>query len=170
MKMENNVDDHHEKLLTAELDHPEKLDQVWSAYMDTKNVDFVMKVVSILDWDDRVRGHFELWLSNVSSADLSKCFEQLVEWVFPINYENRTVDSPVDLDLHVALLARNGELKFDDLPIQLPMDDLIHLSMKNAALWSLLAISKDDTQVAEICKREAQIEGGAARVILKKVL
>lgn len=69
----------------------------------------------------------------------------------------------------MALLAKNGKLKFAELPIEIPMEDLIRLSMKSAALWSLLSMSEQDSQVAEICERKAQIVGSAARSLLASV-
>jgi len=156
----------HEALLDADLNYPEMLDQLWSAYMETKNIHFVMKIVSVLDWGDRVREHLEAWLQQTSSAEHFEYRQRLADWMFPIDYENQTIERPLDLDIHVALLAKNGELKFDELPVQLPMEVLICLSMKSAALWSLLSISKDDTQVAETCKREARKKGGVARTHL----
>jgi len=156
----------HKTLLDADLDHPEILDQLWSAYMETKNVHFVMKVVSVLDWPDRVRESLEAWLQQASSEEHLEYHQRLADWMFPIEYDNRTIEKPLDLDLHVALLAKNGQLKFDELPVQLPMEVLISLSMKSAALWSLLAISRDDAQVAEICKKESRKKGGVARTHL----
>jgi len=156
----------HRILLDADLNHPETLDQIWSAYMETKNVHFVMKIVSVLDWRDRVREHLEAWLQQTSSTEYFEYHQRLADWMFPIDYDNRTIEKPLDLDLHVALLAKNGQLKFDELPVQLSREVLICLSMKSAALWSLVSISKDDIQVSEICKREALKKGGVARTHL----
>jgi hypothetical protein len=166
MPMNHNNDDVYQKLLYCDLDHPQILDQIWSAYIETKNVNFVRKIVSVLDWDDRVRRHLETWLQQSDLIEITKYRQRFADWLFPINYENRTIDRPLDLDLHVAILAKNGQLKFDELPVKIPMEDLLRLSMKSAALWSLLSMSQQDSQVAEICVREAQVEGGMARPLL----
>ena len=82
---------------------------------------------------------------------------------YPIDYGLRTIDGPVDLDLHVALLARNGKLRFDELPIPLTSQELVRLSMKSAALWSLLSMAQQHDIVALVCDQESKKPGGTAR-------
>jgi hypothetical protein len=92
----------------------------------------------------------------------------LIRCSFPINYDRQSIDGPVDLDLHVALLARAGELKFSDLPITLSPQELVRLSMKSAALWSLLSMAKEHDAVAIECAEASKQPGGAARLHLRE--
>lgn len=155
-------------LLNDSLENPQVLDQLWAAYQETGNTDCVLKIVSVLDFEDRTRNYLETWLQECSDDELNEYQERLIKWVIPIKYDERTVDGPLDLDLHVALLAKDGQLKFDQLPMQIPMPDLIRLSMKSAALWSLLSVANSDPTVAEVCIQQAAIPGGAARIHLAR--
>ena len=76
------------------------------------------------------------------------------------------IDGLVDLDLHVALLARSGNLKFDDLPVHLSSEELLRLAMKSAALWSLKSFAQRNQIVARLCHEESKKPGGAARLRL----
>ena len=151
------------KLLNEPMDYPEVLDDLWGAYMDTKQSAFVVKIASVLDWEDRTREHFATWLQNSSTEERMRYTKKLAEWSFPIDCEEQTLGGPVDLDIHVAILVKYGQLKFDELPIQIPARDLVHLSMKSAALSSLLSMSGQDPNVAEICVRQSKVKGGAGR-------
>jgi hypothetical protein len=150
-------------LLDSPLDHPRILDELWSAYIETKNIEFVQRIISVLDLSDRVRERLNTWLQQTTLREYSRYQQQLAKWSFPIDFTNRSVGGPVDMDLHVALLAKRGQLKFSELPVQIPMEDQIHLAMKSAALWSLLSMSREDPNVADICRRESRIVGGVAR-------
>ncbi len=153
----------YQKLLDAPLDHPQILDELWAAYIGTKNVDFVLRIISVLDLVDRVRERLNNWLQQTTPREYLGFQQQLAKWSFPIDFESRSVGGPVDLDLHVALLARGGLLKFSEFPVQIPTEEQVHLAMKSAALWSLTSMSRKDPQVAEICRRESRTPGGAAR-------
>ena len=144
------------QLLEGPLDYPEVLDDLWAAYLDTRDTAFVVKIISVLDWEDRTRKH-------LGRQEFS---EQFAEWTFPIDCEKQTMGGPLDMDLHVALLAKYGQLKFDELPVQLPAADLVHLSMKSAALSSLMSIAAEDAAVAEVCVSESQTDGGPGRALL----
>lgn len=152
-----------DELLESPLSHPQILDDLWRAYDATKEVAFVLKIVSVLDLSDRVRTHMEAWLEKCSDDELERNRPQLIAWSFPISYHSRTIDGPVDLDLHVALLAKSRQLQFKQLPIQIPVEDLIRLSIKSAALWSLLSVAGNDSVVAGLCLEQAYLPGGAAR-------
>jgi hypothetical protein len=154
-------------LLESEPDHPEQLDLLWSAYIDTKNIQFVRKIISVLDWSDCVRTCMETWLRDTERPEYLRYQQRTIDWLFPIDYGDKKINGPLDLDIHVALLARDGRLKFEDLPISLTEEEMIRLAMKSAALWSLLSMSQQDSRVASVCKKEAFCKGGAARVLLE---
>jgi hypothetical protein len=161
-------DDSH---LCVPIDDPEVLDRLWGEFIDTGDEAAVRRIVSVLDWDDLVRIRLQAWLSGIrpeswSTAPHRDYQQLLVACCFPIDYDNRSVDGPVDLDIHVALLARSHKLKFADLPIPLSPKELVRLAMKSAALWSLLAMAKQHEVVAQICETESKRSGGAARLHL----
>src|SRR5436190_1445104 len=111
-------------LLRTPIESPTVLDQLWAEFIDAGNVAMVLRIVSVLDWEDVVRNRLQSWLSEMRPEMWAKApykdYQQLlIRCSFPINYDQRSIDGPVDLDLHVALLAGNGELKFADLPVSL---------------------------------------------------
>ena len=118
----------------------------------------VRRIVSVLDGKDVVRGSLQTWLAQTHNwaESRDRDYQQLlIRCAFPIDYEKRLIDGPVDLDLHVAVLARSGELKFDELPIKLSPQDVVHLAMKTVAEQNQL--------VAHLCHEESLKPGGAAR-------
>jgi len=163
------MSDNYKDLVNSPIDSPEIIDQLWLAYDKTKDKQFILKIISILDWEDRIRKQLETWFKEIDQEERIKYQVQLSNWMFPMNYNNLTIDEPVDIDLHVAILARNGHLKFNELPIQVPPENLVRAAMKSAATWSLLSMSEQDQYVALICSEESKIMGGAARMHLSKV-
>ncbi len=153
-------------LLSIPIDSAEKMDQLWCAYEETGNPEYVRRVISILDWDDKVRDLMEAWLQIVTPEEFERFLPKFVAWVFPMQPEYRTIDGPLDLDLQVALLAQDGKLKFEELPVKIPKPDLVRLAMKSAAIWSLISMSRQNPEVSKICQKESKIAGGAARLLL----
>lgn len=150
---------------------PEVLDQLWSRFDASEEVAVLNQIASVLDWKDIVRLRFQEWLEATSP----KCWaeepynnyrEMFIRCMFPIDYEKRSIDGPLDLDLHVALLARNGDLKFNELPFPLTQNELLHLAMKSAALWSLRSRAKQNGIVASFCNEASKKSGGPARLHL----
>jgi hypothetical protein len=158
-------------MLTMPIDGPEVLDRLWSYFTKCGDTTAVHRIVSVLDWEDIVRARLQTWLAKTrpemwAEAAYRKYQQTLIRCSFPIDYEKRVVDGPVDLDLHVALLARSGELTFEELPVHLSPQDIMHLAMKSAALWSLRSVAERNPVVARLCHEESKKLGGAARVHL----
>ena len=163
--------DDYADLLKNPVDEPVVLDALWKAYEDTKDLEYVKRVLRVLDGNDGIRSRIESWLSqlpdNFAAEPEYKVFQQrFISWTMPVDLSKKTIDGPVDLDLHVALLARQGQLKFDELPVTLDGQDLIRLAMKSAAFWSLTSFASRDPAVADFCEVEATRPGGAARQLL----
>jgi hypothetical protein len=164
-----------DRLLRVPINSPEVLDRLWKEFIKTGKEAAVLRIVSVLDWDDLVRRRLESWLSTIHPETWATPpymhYQQLfIRCCFPIKYDQRAIDGPVDLDLHVALLARSHELKFADLPIPLSPKELVRLATKWAALWSLLSMAKQHDAIARLCERESKEPGGAARLHLGKVV
>jgi hypothetical protein len=150
------------------LNSPEVLDQLWSYFNRSEDEAAVRRVASVLDGEDVVRNRLQSWLQTTHEVNWAatphRDYQQLlIRCSFPIDYERQTIAGPLDLDLHVALLARGGELKFAELPVQLSTPDLMHLAMKGAALWSLRSFAQQNQVVARLCDEESRKSGGAAR-------
>jgi len=163
--------DDHAELLKNPVDGPDFLDALWKAYEDTKDLEYVKRVLTVLDWNDGVRSRIESWLSQLpdnfaAELEYELIQQRFIQWTMPVDLSKKTIDGPVDLDLHVALLARQGQLKFDELPVTLDEQDLIRLAMKSAAFWSLTSFASRDPAVADFCEVEATRPGGAARQLL----
>lgn len=150
---------------------PLDLDLLWSEFFVTGHSAPVLRIVSVLDGADLVRERLGRWLRDKSSGfwgkrAIAKYRPMLVRCQFPIDYDAGTISQGVDLDVHVALNAKSGNLKFSELPIELSTQELIHLSTKSAALWSLRTLSKEHKPVSEICALAAAQAGGVARRML----
>ena len=150
---------------------PEVLDQLWQHFSVTGDVDVLHQIASVLDWKDIVRLRLQEWLETTSpncwtEEPYRSYRETFIRCVFPVNYEKRLVGGPVDLDLHVALAARNGDLKFIELPFQLTHHELVRLAMKSAAVWSLNSMARQNEVVATFCREASKKVGGAARPLL----
>ena len=153
--------------------HPEILDSLWAEFKKSGNVAAVLRIVSVLDWEDRVRNRLDSWLREIrpemwAVAPYRDYRQLLIRCYFPIDYDKRSIGGPLDLDLHVALLARKGKLKFAELPVSLSTQELVRLTIKSAALWSLLSMAQQNTVVALLCEQESKNSGGAARLHLGK--
>jgi hypothetical protein len=160
-----------ERLLSAPIDNPEILDLFWADFTNTGTVAAVLRIVSVLDGDDLVRSRLQAWLSEIRPEmwvmSPYKEYQQLLaRCSFPIDYDRRSIGGPLDLDLHVSLLARSRELKFAELPIPLSPRELVRLAMKSAACWSLLSMAQQHDAVARVCEQESKKPGGAARLHL----
>jgi hypothetical protein len=160
-----------ERLLNGPIYGAEVLDHLWSYYSASGDERAVRRIASVLDWEDLTRVRLQAWLATTHPAvwieEPFRAYRSLLlQWTIPIDYENRSIDGPVDLDLHIALLARSGQLEFEQLPVALAPQELLGAAMKSAALWSLRSFAERDPLVARICQEESHKSGGAARQLL----
>jgi hypothetical protein len=139
------------------------LDLYWSEFLVTGDTTAVRNIIAFLDARDAVREGLTKWLKDTGQPTLAKFQPLLARCGFPINYATLTVDGPLDCDLQAVLSAKNGLLKFPQLPFALSQDELIAAAMKSSALWSLRANSQQHELVARVCEEEAKRPGGAAR-------
>jgi hypothetical protein len=86
--------------------------------------------------------------------------------MFPIDFDKKVIDGPLDLDMQAVFCFKEGLLKYHDLPINLTEQELVRLAMKSAAVWSLTANAETHEIVADFCETEANRAGGAARLLL----
>jgi len=150
---------------------PAWMDVQWIEFGITGDESAVERIISVLDWPDVARQRLEAWLLDVSGADwdaqpYAGYRDLFVRILFPVDYDEGTVDGPVDIDLLIAMQARDGQLKFDELPFEYSGDAPVRAAMKSAAVWSLTAKARDDPAVARLCAKAAPEKGGAARFLL----
>src|SRR3954471_4831215 len=86
-----NSSPHGDLLLRAPIDSPDVLDRLWGEFSDTGNEAAVLRIVSVLDWEDLVRRRLQSWLSTTRPeswpAPPYKDYQQLlIRCSFPINY------------------------------------------------------------------------------------
>lgn len=155
----------------AEITGATELDLLWVEFFVTGELTPLRRIVGVLDGEDLVRKRLSAWLRTESASffgrrRIAKLKPLFIRCVMPIDYEAATIEDGVDMDVHVALAARKGNLKFAELPIELTQADCVRLAVKSAALWSLHANAKHHERVAEFCAAEATRPGGAARLVL----
>lgn len=147
------------------------LDVLWSEYSATGNAAAVQRIASVLDWEDIVRARLHLWLQQtpprIFGRERYKSTCQLLHrCMFPIDFERGFIDESVDMDLHVAAAFQSGNLKADQLPIELSSDEWLKLGTKSSAIWSLKSQATEDLTISAICQEEAKRPGGAGRLLL----
>lgn len=147
------------------------LDLLWAEFFVSGEAVPVLRIISVLDGEDLVRERLAHWLRMQISGfwgrrRIEKLKPMFVRCVFPIDYEHGSIEEGVDLDVHVAVNARSGNLKFSELPFELSQAECVRLAVKSAALWSLRANAAVHERVAEICAVEATRQGGCARQLL----
>ncbi len=153
------------------VEHPQDLDMLWAEFFVSGDIHPLQQIVSVLDWNDLVRERLNKWLHRRKFPFFNgkqKTTENLLhECLFPIDFDRKIIDEPLDLDMQVALCAKNGLLKFNELPFSLSEQELVRLAMKSAAVWSLTANANTHEIVADFCKAEAKLAGGASRLLLR---
>lgn len=103
---------------------PEEMDLLWVEFFITGDLAPVRRIVAVLDEPDLVRERLTAWLRETGTGFWGKRkFNQYLavfsRCSFPIRFDESRIDGPLDLDLSVALSAKNGQLKFVELPIEL---------------------------------------------------
>lgn len=147
---------------------PEELDLLWTEFFVTGDLAPVRRVLGVLDEPDLVRARLTAWLKVTDEETFRKYVPLFQRVAFPIVFEESRIEPFVDLDLSVALAARSGQLKFDELPFELAPSEVIRIAAKSAAVWSLRAIASQHKIIAKFCADEAMKPGGASRVLLNR--
>jgi hypothetical protein len=159
--------------LDLPIERPENLDLLWAEFFVTGSAPPVLRIVSTLDWDDRVRQRFEAWLHERSFFGRSKrasIAAALASVGIVTDVERKLVVSAGDLDLACFAIAEKRIPIFTMLPFQLTPAELARFAIKGSALWSLRLNAKAHETVAEICRAEAKRPGGPARAGLDAAL
>lgn len=152
---------------------PEELDLLWTEFFVTGDLASVRRLIGVLDEPDLVRERLTAWLQHIGigpegGTEFMKYLPLLQRLAIPVVFSESRIEGPVDLDLTVAVTARNGQLKFDELPFTLSQAELVRIAAKGAAIWSLRALAPHHERIAALCRDEAKEPGGAARALLAR--
>lgn len=154
--------------LTMPLVDPTHVDLQWAELFATGARAPLDRLVGVLDGPDRVRAHLERWLAEKRWFGGSKRrarADVLAALGLAIDLDARAIRHDGDLDLWAWRAAEARTPVFPAL--ELEGDDLIALSLKGAALWSLRLNARDHALVAEVCRTAADAPGGPARRLLR---
>ena len=152
--------------LRLEIRGPEHLDLLWAEFLATGSPDPVLRIVGVLDWEDRVRPLLDRWLrawSPFGGARRRATAATLREAGLPVDLDSKAIGTDADLDCLCFSIAERRIPIFKYLPFTLPPADIVALGTKGSALWSLRLNSRQHARVAEICQAESDRPGGAAR-------
>lgn len=158
------------KLAELEVERPEHVDLLWAEFFVTGSPDVVVRIASLLDEPDLVRRHLERWLGERSwfgGAKRRAKADALRELGLDVDLETRAIRSEGDLDCLSFSIAERKLPIFQHLALS--PQDLIALSVKAAALWSLRLNAVHHEIVAACCRAEAERPGGPARRLLRTV-
>jgi hypothetical protein len=153
---------------------PADLDLLWGEFLVTGSLELVKRIIGVLDWKDLIRTLMDEALVNPEAAkiQLSEAHWQsfaelgiLIGTTETVRHAHVAVPGDVDL-----LIWRGLQKKHEAsmaLVRQLGQEDILHLSTKGAALWSLRSNAEQHPSVKELCEAEADIPGGAGRRYLR---
>jgi len=156
-------------VLALPIERPESLDLLWAEFFVTGRPDAVLRIVSTLDWPDRIRPRLEAWLHEralLGGAKRREAAAKLAAVGLEVDLERRTIVTPGDLDCLVFAIAERRVRIFELLPFGTTEEDLNALAIKASALWSLRLNAQAHDLVATICREEATRAGGPARRLL----
>lgn len=164
--LEARGNDSHPDALELEIEGPEHLDLLWAEFFVTGSPNPILRIVGVLDRDDRVRWHLDRWLhawSVFGRTARRATAATLREVGLPVDLDAKTIATDADLDCLCFSIAERKIPIFKLLPFTLPPEDLLALGTKGAALWSLRLNATQHARVAKICSAERDRPGGAAR-------
>ena len=159
--------------LDLAIERPENLDLLWAEFFVTGLAQPILRIISTLDGDDRVRQRFEAWLHERSFFGRSKrasIAAALASVGIVTDVERQVVVTAGDLDLACFAIAEKRIPIFTMLPFPLTPAEVTHLAVKGSALWSLRLNAQAHDSVAEICRAEAKRPGGPGRAGLDAAL
>ena len=152
------------------IEQPQDLDMLWTEFFVSGDIQPLQQIVSVLDWNDLVRERLNKWLHRRKfpffNSNQKEIENLLHECMFPIDFDKKVIDEPLDLDMQTVFCFKKGLIKYYELPINLTEKELVRLAMKDYAVWSLCSNAKTHEIVANFCEAEANLVGGAARLLL----
>lgn len=155
--------------LTRNIVGPASLDLLWAEFFVTGDSEPVLRIVRTLDASDGIRRLLSAWLherSWFSGGKRAEQVETLRKVGLAMDLKTRSIGTEGDLDCLCFALAEQKVPIFQLLPCSLPQSDLLNLTIKGAALWSLRLNSRDHDVVRSVCEVECARPGGHGRTLL----
>jgi hypothetical protein len=155
------------------------LDLLWVEFNVTGSKAPVVRIVDVLERADRLRQRLDEWLQSQaagSPVERKRVEEHLVTSLgISFDPAGTQIVTEGDLDtfsmqteLHFS--AEKFEAVKQALPFKLSNDDLLYMSVKAAAAWSLASNAQQHTLVLEVCKDEWRKRDGRAKLLLQEIL
>jgi tetratricopeptide (TPR) repeat protein len=138
------------------------LDFLWVEFIVTGNKRPIQPIISVLDWPDRIRERLQSWLRKNPLLSLFSRRKQRAAKLRDIagivcDLSRREILTEDDLD---CMLTTQGPEHWQAvrkvLPFRLSEADLIHISTKSAAKWSLGSFIREHLKAREVCIEELE--------------
>ncbi len=148
---------------------PVGLDLLWAEFFVTGRPEPVVRIVGMLDREDRVRKHLERWLSEraLFGGGRRRAYAEALRVLgIDLDVAARAIRTEGDLDCVCWAIAERKQPIFAHLT--LAPDELTSVAIKASALWSLRLNATAHPVVGEVCRNEAERRGGPARLLLRE--
>ena len=163
--------------LTNEIKGPSDLDLLWAEFTISGNEKEVQKIISVLNWPDRVADKIKNYLKSPVSIDKKEQIVKLLsdEYNIKCNIPNSSIETKGDIDiliiLHHLQHGKNGSESFKSIKtaVGLNKEDIDYMSLKGSANWSLIINAQQYEKVFEICDAAIQNYAGYAKIALLRI-
>ena len=153
------------------------LDYLWAEFMVTGNEKAVKKIIQVLDWTDGVRDTLSHYLRSTVPVQKKWKILEILESQGEIECDAEKYEIKTDKDLDIAIATKLNEKKFNAADfrkvkeaLELTLDDLLRLSVKGAASWSLSSNAKQHEKVFEICQKEVLARSESMQTDLLEII
>jgi hypothetical protein len=158
------------------------LDQRWSEFLVSGEPGPVQEILAVLSWPDRLRERIEGFLSAKRPLDIlfgRRRRRDLLNKLAPLGIRSdetgEKLNTPLDLDCHslmkgMCIVADQAKTLQQALPKPLTATDLLYMSTKATAKWSLWSNAQRHPTVLKVCAAAAQTTTGPARLGLLQIV
>lgn len=157
------------------------LDLLWVEFVVTGNKKAVLRIIDVLELDDKVREKLCDWLKSEPHKKLlgkwshKRNLKKIVSAGILLDYNLKNILSAQDLDCHFFMDGCNYSSEIfkegqDQLPFQLSQNEKNHIGLKIAAKWSLCSNANQHPIVLETITSEASKRVGHCRLSLLEII
>lgn len=159
------------------------LDQRWTEFLVSGDPTLVREIVAVLGWPDRLRARIEGYLHERRFLDTffdpAKRRRRLLQKLAPLGVRSDAsgteLATPQDLDCLVLMqglrvVADKARVLQEALPTRLEAPDLIYMSTKATAKWSLCSNAQSHPAVLAVCTEALATATGSARLSLLEIV